>query len=259
MRIVQPVFCINRMATWMIERGIAGDCTDSHNACLPRLPFTKYDDRYAAAFTACCGFTLRSTNPNPYCGASSTNRSKYARARHLSSRPVCEHRMDVQYPASLNLPYARYQEHRPAPEPFHCVLIRPPVKPSPPTRSLTVPTSSCPLLYTTSELPRVLVLPQARAHPLIPRQTPSTRSRDRTQQDVSRQNLQVAEKLLALIGRPHMAVLGTAPTAAHIPPSVQRATTATAAPNDSTNGIRRSPKPTRPATRPSGARMFASR
>jgi hypothetical protein len=79
-RIVQPVFCVSRVETWIIERGIAGDWTDSHNACLPRLPFTKYDDRYAAAFTAGCGLTLRSTKPKPYCGASSANRSKYARA-----------------------------------------------------------------------------------------------------------------------------------------------------------------------------------
>jgi hypothetical protein len=48
-----------------MERGIAAERTDSHNVALPRLPFTKYDDRYAAALTAGCGFTFRSTNPNP--------------------------------------------------------------------------------------------------------------------------------------------------------------------------------------------------
>jgi outer membrane lipopolysaccharide assembly protein LptE/RlpB len=31
---------------------------------LPRLLFTKYAERYAAALTAGCGFTLRSTNPS---------------------------------------------------------------------------------------------------------------------------------------------------------------------------------------------------
>jgi hypothetical protein len=178
------------------------------------------------------------------------------RASHLPSRPVGEYRMNVQHPASLYLPHARHQEHRPAPKSFHCVLIRPPVKPSPPTGSLTIPTSRRRLLHTTPELPRVLVLPQASAHPLIPRQAIGARRRDGAQQDVARQDLQVAEQLLALIARPHMAVLGTAPTPTHIPAPVQGATAATAAPNNRTNGIWRGPEPTRFA-RPSGARMFA--
>ncbi len=181
-----------------------------------------------------------------------------ARPRHLSRRPVREDRMNVQHSAGLYLPNARHQEHRPSSKSFHCVLIGPPVKPSPPTRGLTIPAISRRLHHTTSELPRMLVLPEARAHPLIPRQALSTRSRDRAQQDVTRQDLQVAEKLLALIARPHMAVLGTAPTAAHVPAPVERATTATAAPNNRTKGSRHTVAPTRRALDPSRARMFAS-
>jgi hypothetical protein len=159
------------------------------------------------------------------------------RARHLTCRPIREHRMNVQHPASLYLPHASHQEHGPAPKSFHRVLIRPPVKPSPSTGSLAIPTSRRRLLHATSELPRMLVLPQARAHPLVPRQAARTRSSDSTQQDVARQDLQVAEKLMALIGRPHMAVLRTAPTPTHVPAPIQRTTTATAASNDRVNCV----------------------
>ena len=93
---------------------------------------------------------------------------------------------------------------------------------------------------------------------LIPGKTVRARSCDGAHQDVSRQDLQVAKQLLALIARPHMAVLGTASTAAHVPASVERTTTASAAPNNRTNGIRRIAAPTRIASRPSGARLFAS-
>jgi hypothetical protein len=177
----------------------------------------------------------------------------------LSRCPVGEDRMNVQHAASLYLPNARHQEHRLPAKPFHRVLIRPPVETSPPTGSLTVPSSSRRLLHATPKLARVLVLPQACADPLIPRKTIRARSRDGTQQDVPGQDLQVAEQLLALIACPHMAVLRTAPTAAHLPAPVQRATTAAAAPNNRTKDRRPSSvAPTPIAPRLSGARMFAS-
>ena len=166
--------------------------------------------------------------------------------------------MNMQHPASLYLPHARHQEHRPAPESFRRVLIRPPVKPPPAAWRFTIPTSSDHLLYTAAELSRVLVLPQPGAHPLIPRQATSTRSRDSTQQDVPGQDLQVAKQLLALITSPHMAVLGTAPTPTHLPPAIQRTATTTATPDIWTSGDRRNPAPRHPAARPSTARMFAS-
>jgi hypothetical protein len=71
---VQPTSRVNFTDTCTIERSIAAKRTDSHSVALPRLPLTKYDDRYAAAFTPGYGFTFRSTKPNPYCGASSANR-----------------------------------------------------------------------------------------------------------------------------------------------------------------------------------------
>jgi hypothetical protein len=73
-RIGQPVSWVSLTDTWTMERGISAERTDSESVALPRLPFTKYDDRYAAALTAGCGLIFRSTNPNPYCGASSASR-----------------------------------------------------------------------------------------------------------------------------------------------------------------------------------------
>jgi hypothetical protein len=55
---VHPVCIVNFVETYTIERGIAGERTDSHSAVLPRAPLTKYDDRYAAA--CCAGIALTS-------------------------------------------------------------------------------------------------------------------------------------------------------------------------------------------------------
>jgi hypothetical protein len=143
----------------------------------------------------------------------------------------------VQHPASLYLPHPRHQKHRLVPKSFHRVLMRTPVKSPPPTRCLTIPTSGSRLRYTAPKLARMLVLSQASTHPLVPRQAISTGGRDSTQQDVPRQDLQVAKQLLALIARPHMAVLRTAPTAAHAPAPVQPTTTTTAATDDRVNSV----------------------
>jgi hypothetical protein len=56
-RIVQPVCWVSFTDTCTIERGIAAERADSHSVSFPRLPFTKYDARYAAAFWAGWGLT----------------------------------------------------------------------------------------------------------------------------------------------------------------------------------------------------------
>ena len=40
-RIVKPVAIVSFVDTWMIDRGISLDLTDSHSAVFPRRPFTK--------------------------------------------------------------------------------------------------------------------------------------------------------------------------------------------------------------------------
>jgi hypothetical protein len=96
----------------MIERGIAGDWTDSHNACLPRLPFTKYDERYAARVDGRLRLHLALYKPKAILRRKLGQPLQVrTRASHLSSRPVREHGMNVQHPASLYLPHARHQEH----------------------------------------------------------------------------------------------------------------------------------------------------
>jgi hypothetical protein len=62
----------------------------------------------------------------------------------------------------------------------------------------------------------------------IPRKLIDARGRHGAQQDVTRQDLQIAKELLPLIARPHRPILRTPPRPANPPPSEQCPTAATA-------------------------------
>lgn len=138
--------------------------------------------------------------------------------------------MDVQDTARLYLPHPRNQPHRPLPHSPDRLLIRAPVKPPPPIRSRAIPLARLDTAHTAAKLARMLVLPESGTDVLIPRQRVRAGSGDGAQQDLALKHLQVAKQLLALVARPHRAILGTPPRPTHVPTAIQRPPATAAAP-----------------------------